>query len=93
MLRIPREPVRLELAGGAEREDEVEDGGVGAEVAALVTEHAFDALRAPVKRVTGPDAPAPASYALEQAFMPQARTIVDAAMDVVMHGERETALA
>jgi len=67
--------------------------GVGAEVAALVAEHAFDALRAPLKRVTGPDVPAPASYALEQAFMPQARTIVAAAMDVVMHGERETALA
>jgi acetoin:2,6-dichlorophenolindophenol oxidoreductase subunit beta len=31
--------------------------GVGAEVAAIVAEKAFDALRAPVLRLTGPDAP------------------------------------
>jgi pyruvate/2-oxoglutarate/acetoin dehydrogenase E1 component len=53
--------------------------GVGAEVAAIVSEQAFGALRAPVVRVTGPDAPAPSSYALEQAFMPQADTVVAAA--------------
>lgn len=52
--------------------------GVGAEIAALVAEHAFDALKAPVLRITGPDAPAPASYVLEQAFIPQADAIVDA---------------
>ncbi|TFZ03415.1 alpha-ketoacid dehydrogenase subunit beta [Ramlibacter rhizophilus] len=53
--------------------------GVGAEVAAIVSEHAFSQLRAPVLRVTGPDAPAPSSYMLEQAFMPQAAGIVSAA--------------
>jgi len=54
--------------------------GIGAEVAALVAEHAFASLRAPVVRLTGPDAPAPASFALEQAFVPQADAIVAAAM-------------
>jgi acetoin:2,6-dichlorophenolindophenol oxidoreductase subunit beta len=38
--------------------------GVGAEVAALAAEKAFGALKAPVVRLTGPDAPAPASPAL-----------------------------
>lgn len=52
--------------------------GVGAEVAALLAEHAFDALKAPVLRLTGPDAPTPASFPLEQAFVPQAEVVVGA---------------
>ena len=52
--------------------------GVGAEVAALVCEKAFKQLKAPVLRVTGPDAPAPASHALEQAFMPQMEGVMAA---------------
>ncbi|MBS0510761.1 MAG: alpha-ketoacid dehydrogenase subunit beta [Proteobacteria bacterium] len=53
--------------------------GVGAEVAALVAEHAFDSLKAPVRRVTGPDAPPPASYPLEQAFVPSVAAVAEAA--------------
>lgn len=56
--------------------------GAGAEVAALLSEQAFDALRAPVLRVTGPDAPPPASYPLEQAFVPQVTAVVAAAAQV-----------
>ncbi|HEX6642300.1 MAG TPA: pyruvate dehydrogenase complex E1 component subunit beta [Thermoanaerobaculia bacterium] len=52
--------------------------GVGAEVAAIVAEKAFGALKAPVLRITGPDAPVAASYPLEQAFIPQAAKIVEA---------------
>lgn len=52
--------------------------GVGAEIAALAAEKAFRSLKAPIVRVTGPDAPAPSSYALEQAFMPRAESIVSA---------------
>ena len=52
--------------------------GVGAEVAAIISEKAFRSLTAPVIRVTGPDAPAPSSYALEQAFIPQPDGIVAA---------------
>jgi pyruvate dehydrogenase E1 component beta subunit len=52
--------------------------GVGAEVSAIASEKAFQSLKAPVLRVTGPDAPAPSSYVLEQAFMPQPQKIVDA---------------
>jgi pyruvate dehydrogenase E1 component beta subunit len=49
--------------------------GVGAEVAALVAERAFASLRAPIVRLTGPDAPAAASFPLEQAFAPQPEAI------------------
>jgi len=52
--------------------------GVGAEVAALIAEKAFDKLKAPVVRVTGPDAPPAASYPLEQAYVPQPDRIAEA---------------
>ena len=44
--------------------------GVGAEVAAIVAEKAWRALKAPLRRLTGPDAPAAASWVLEQAAVP-----------------------
>lgn len=53
--------------------------GVGAEVAAIVAEKAFDSLRAPVLRLTSPDVPTPSSYALEMAFTPQPDAIAEAA--------------
>jgi len=52
--------------------------GVGAEISAIVAEKAFHSLKAPIVRVTGPDVPAPSSYALEQAFMPQTQAIINA---------------
>lgn len=52
--------------------------GVGAEIAAIVSEKAFGSLKAAVRRLTGPDAPAPASFPLEQAFVPQVDRVVEA---------------
>lgn len=52
--------------------------GVGAEVAALIAEHAFDHLDAPVLRLGGADVPIPFSPPLEDAYRPNARTIEDA---------------
>ena len=57
--------------------------GIGAEVAAIVSEKGFDALAAPIVRLTGPDAPAAASWVLEQAAIPQASAIRDAALRLV----------
>jgi pyruvate/2-oxoglutarate/acetoin dehydrogenase E1 component len=57
--------------------------GVGAEVASILAERAFRALKAPVIRLTGPDAPVPASFPLEQAFVPQPDAIVEAATKLV----------
>ena len=45
--------------------------GIGAEVAALITEHAFEHLDAPVRRLTAADVPIPFSPPLEQAVLPQ----------------------
>jgi pyruvate dehydrogenase E1 component beta subunit len=53
--------------------------GISAEVAAVAAEGAFGALRAPVRRVTLPDAPTPAASALEQAYYPGAAEIAAAA--------------
>ena len=61
--------------------------GVGAEVSSLIAEKAFASLKAPVIRLTGPDAPAPASFPLEQAFVPQPDAIVEAAVKLVNYGQ------
>jgi pyruvate dehydrogenase E1 component beta subunit len=55
-------------------------GGVGANIAALVQEQAFDHLDAPVQRVTGADVPMPYSKRLEQSAIPHAEHIVSAAL-------------
>ncbi|MGB4342597.1 MAG: alpha-ketoacid dehydrogenase subunit beta [Moraxellaceae bacterium] len=69
--------------------------GVGAEVAAIVAEKAFDALNAPVLRLTSPDVPAPSSYPLELAFAPQADAIMAAAESLLVQSDNkaEPALA
>ncbi len=58
-------------------------GGLGAEVAALVQEHAIDRLTGPVLRVGGPDAPVPAAPSLEDAYLTNARDISDAVRGLV----------
>ena len=65
--------------------------GVGAEVSAVVAEKAFSALKAPIVRLTGPDAPPPASFPLEQAFVPQPDGILEAAVRLVYGGHTDAA--
>ena len=55
-------------------------GGVGANIAALVAEQAFDHLDAPIQRVTGADVPMPYSKRLEQSAMPHAENVISAAL-------------
>jgi pyruvate dehydrogenase E1 component beta subunit len=55
-------------------------GGVGANIAALVQEQAFDNLDAPIRRVTGADVPMPYSKRLEQSAMPHPEHVVSAAL-------------
>ncbi len=53
--------------------------GVGAEISALIVEHAFDCLDAPIVRVTAPDVPAvPFAAPLEHFYMPSVEKIVAA---------------
>jgi len=64
----------------------VEEGwrqsGVGAEIAANVTEQAFDWLDAPVTRVTGKDVPMPYAANLEKLALPSVADVVEAAKAV-----------
>src|SRR3981189_1649883 len=53
--------------------------GIGSELAALMMEHAFDWLDAPVKRVHGVDVPLPYAANLERMALPQPENIVEAA--------------
>jgi pyruvate/2-oxoglutarate/acetoin dehydrogenase E1 component len=53
--------------------------GVGAEVAAILAEEAFDMLDGPIMRVTSPDTPVPYSPPLEHAFLPNSEKVVEAA--------------
>jgi pyruvate/2-oxoglutarate/acetoin dehydrogenase E1 component len=55
-------------------------GGVGANLATLITEQAFDHLDAPVQRVTGADVPMPYSKRLEQAAIPHEEHVLKAAL-------------
>jgi pyruvate dehydrogenase E1 component beta subunit len=64
----------------------VEEGfpqsGVGAEIAALIMEQAFDYLDAPVARVTGKDVPMPYAANLEKLALPNVAEVVQAAKAV-----------
>ncbi|MDD2367012.1 MAG: transketolase C-terminal domain-containing protein [Desulfuromonadaceae bacterium] len=57
--------------------------GISAEVAAIASERAFDALRAPVCRICTADCPTPASPVLEQAFYPNVAGIVAAVREMM----------
>jgi len=55
-------------------------GGVGANLAALIQEQAFDHLDAPIGRVTGADLPMPYSKPLEDIAYPHEPHVVDAVL-------------
>lgn len=56
--------------------------GVGAEVAALIVDQAFEWLDAPVRRLGGLDVPVPFSPPLEDAYRPNADKIYAAALEL-----------
>jgi pyruvate dehydrogenase E1 component beta subunit len=56
--------------------------GIGSEIAALIGEHAFDYLDAPLVRVCAADVPTPYAFNLEKLATPQAEDIVNAAKKV-----------
>jgi pyruvate dehydrogenase E1 component beta subunit len=64
----------------------VEEGwpyaGIGAEIAAVAMEHAFDHLDAPVTRVSGVDVPMPYAANLERLALPQPEDVAQAAKAV-----------
>jgi acetoin:2,6-dichlorophenolindophenol oxidoreductase subunit beta len=58
--------------------------GVSAEIAALVSEKAFDILKNPVKRVALPDCPAPSSSLIEKEYYKMSGRIFNEAKDMCM---------
>ncbi len=57
-------------------------GGFAGEIAAIVSEEAFGFLKAPFKRVTGPDIPVPFSPPLEKFYLPDENEVVKAVMEL-----------
>jgi pyruvate dehydrogenase E1 component beta subunit len=65
----------------------VEEGwpfaGIGSEIAALMMEHAFDHLDAPIARVASKDVPLPYAANLEKLALPQPEDVVQAVKSVL----------
>jgi acetoin:2,6-dichlorophenolindophenol oxidoreductase subunit beta len=57
-------------------QEAIKRGGVGSDVAAMVSEQAFESLRAPIVRVAGINTVIPFNLALEKATVPQVADIV-----------------
>jgi pyruvate dehydrogenase E1 component beta subunit len=53
------------------------------DIAAIAAERAFDRLVSPIRRITAPHAPVPFSPVLEDAYVPQPSTVVDAVRELM----------
>jgi 2-oxoisovalerate dehydrogenase E1 component beta subunit len=60
-------------------------GGIGAEVAAVISEKCFEHLDAPLVRVTAPDTPVPFAPGMEAFFLPNAEKVRRAARALVSY--------
>ena len=65
--------------------EDTRTGGLGAEIAATISEKAFEWLDGPILRVTAPDTPVPYSPPLEEAFLPNVNTLLAAARKLVRY--------
>lgn len=57
--------------------------GVASEISTLICENIFEYLKAPIRRITLPDIPAPASSTLEDVYYPKAKDICKAVIKIV----------
>jgi len=60
-------------------------GGVGAEIAACIAEHAVEYLDAPLQRIAALDTPVPFSPPLEERFLPNPGRIAAAARELMRY--------
>jgi len=66
--------------------EDVLTGGLGGEISAIIAEHAFEYLDAPIRRVAAPDIPAmPYHHAMEDFFMPNRDKIAAAARELAAY--------
>ena len=78
LLESVKKTGRLVVADGAWK-----TCGVAAEISAIVAEENFQYLKAPIKRVTLRDIPAPASSALEKVYYPNKNNIIEAVKKII----------
>lgn len=64
-------------------EEDCKTCGIGAEIAAIVSEEAFDYLESPIKRIAEPDTPIPFSPVLENYVIPNDDVIVKGVIDLL----------
>jgi pyruvate/2-oxoglutarate/acetoin dehydrogenase E1 component len=62
--------------------EDTRTGGIAGEIAAVVTESAFEDLDGPIRRVTSIDTPVPYAPQLEEYFMPNAAKVVAEAREL-----------
>jgi 2-oxoisovalerate dehydrogenase E1 component beta subunit len=65
--------------------EDTRTGGIAGEIAAIVTENAFDDLDAPIRRVTSLDTPVPYAPGLEEYFRPSAAKVAAAARELARY--------
>ncbi len=64
-------------------EEDCKTCGIGAEIAAIVAEEAFDYLESPIKRIAEPDTPIPFSPVLENHVIPNEKVIIKGVEDLL----------
>jgi len=62
--------------------EDTRTGGIAGEIAALVTESAFEDLDGPIRRVTSLDTPVPYAPSLEEYFLPSTAKVVSVAREL-----------
>ena len=60
-------------------------GGIGGEIAALISEHVFEYLDAPVKRLASLDTPVPYAPTLEEYFLPNTKKVTQALQELAQY--------
>ena len=65
--------------------EDTKNGGLGGEIAARISEFAFEHLDAPIRRVASLDTPVPHAPQLEDAFMPQPEDIRQAVLETATY--------
>jgi 2-oxoisovalerate dehydrogenase E1 component beta subunit len=59
--------------------EDTKTGGIAGEIAAIISEEAFEYLDAPILRITAPDTPVPYSPPLEEFFLPKVSDVLNTA--------------
>jgi pyruvate/2-oxoglutarate/acetoin dehydrogenase E1 component len=65
--------------------EDTRTGGIAGEIAAIVTESAFEDLDGPIRRVTSLDTPVPYAPGLEDYFRPNTGKVVAAARELAKY--------